>query len=148
MEKFVQIKDKETENKKFKVIAAVVRNDEGKILLVYRIKRNPGWAFPSGTGASAKFGQTPEEGVYDEVKVDTGLNIEDVKPLVRIPISDDKLVDETVAFSCKAKTTEEVRMYPKYVGDYAWVDLDDPRLDDLPFDQPKIIAAYREYLRQ
>ncbi len=129
-----------------KVIVAVVEDDEGKILLVRR-KEGGGWAFPSGIGATTKYQETPEKAIHSEISYDTNLKIEaDPEEILNTPIDGNVKVDGLIAYRCKVQKGQVVQLNPDSVDDYDWVEMNDNRLDKLPFDQPLVLGAYKRTL--
>lgn len=127
---------------KGQVIVAVIENDEGQILLILRKKENV-WAFPSGLGATYIFHEKPEKAVHSEVSYDTKLILESAEEFMNEPIEGNTKADAMIAFACKAKGGQTIILNPKSAKEYAWVDKDDSRLEQLPFDQPDVWEAYK-----
>lgn len=129
--------------KKLKVATALITDEENRILLIKRAREpfKGHWALISGVGASIK-GLPPRKGVPKEVYGDLGVEIEKPSLIISIPVTTEPDVDENVAFRCKLKPGQTMRLNPKFVEDIQWVSPHDMMLRNLPFEQNQIVEAH------
>lgn len=63
-------------------VAVIVKNPDGKILLIERKKNNPGWALPAGH----QDGDGAEKGAKRELKEEVGLTADYLRPRLMITL--------------------------------------------------------------
>ena len=97
-----------------------VLNDEGKILIIRRSKTAPsrtlGWDL---VGGALEFGEDPTEGALREIKEETGLDVDRIKPFDLVSFPDEKNYVVMIAFW--AKTTGEEIVLSFEHDDHKWI---------------------------
>lgn len=130
---------------KYKTICAIITNDKNEILLTKR-NREPFrgyWAILSGMGESIK-GFTPEEGVAEEVRCDTGTMSFKGERIFTLPIENDDMTDEAVVFAGQINE-KELNPDPKFSQGIKWVpEKNLEEFKNLAFEHSKIIEKYLE----
>ena len=101
---------------------AVIQNDEGKILAIFRTETAPSrpntWDLPGG---EVDFGESPQDGIRREIKEETGLEVEDVRPFdteVHL-FPEEGVYWLTIAYKCKASSNNVVLSWEH--NNYKWV---------------------------
>jgi 8-oxo-dGTP diphosphatase len=116
-------------------VGAVIEDKKGRILLVKHVPSRAGfwqgkWICPGG---KLEEGETIEEGIKREVKEETSLNIELIRPLVpfdRIVKENNKTKLHVIYIDYMAKLVGGVLKPDSDVGEGCWVDRNNlPQLD-------------------
>ena len=105
-----------------RVVAGIILNEEGKILLTKRAEgqsRALLWEFPGG---KVEEGETDQESLKRELKEELCLEVEVLEHLVTVYHSYPDLTIELVCYLCR---TSRSRPCLTVHSDYAWVDFDE-----------------------
>ena len=111
-------------------VGAIIEDDEGRILLVKHKPEKGGfwqgkWICPGG---KLELGETIGDGIKREVKEETGLEIELIKPLPafdRIVKSADGIDLHVVYIDCVAKAAGGELKVDSDVGEALWIEKDE-----------------------
>jgi len=101
---------------------AVIQNEEGKILTIFRTETAPSrpntWDLPGG---EVDFGESAIDSIKREIKEETGLEVEDVRPFdVETHLfPEEDVYWFTIAYKCKALSDNVVLSWEH--NDYKWV---------------------------
>ncbi len=111
--------------------AAVVRNREGKVLLLHHLLRpSGGWGLPGGF---LDRGEHPEKAVRRELKEETGIEITDLRLLYT------RTIGGHIEIMFSARTEDEPRIMSGEIDQLGWFAFDDIPVE-LPGDQRRTIG--------
>ncbi|HQU81562.1 MAG TPA: NUDIX hydrolase [Pyrinomonadaceae bacterium] len=98
-------------------VAAVITNDEGKVLLLEHILRPKwSWAIPGGFIEQA---EQPETAIKREIKEETDLELENLQ-MLRV-----RTINRHVEMLFRANANGEVKINPNEITDFGWFDFDE-----------------------
>ena len=111
--------------------AAVITNDEGKILLLNHLLRPySGWGLPGGFLTT---GEQPEEAIRREILEETGLELENVK-MFRV-----HAIGQHIEILFRATATGEAKVLSHEILDLGWFGIDELP-EGLPGSQKRVIG--------
>lgn len=126
---------------------AIIRNDQGELLLIKR-GREPyknHWSLVSGIGESRK-GLDPKDAVLGEVLWDVGTPLLNHEELFSIGIGGDQFTDNITVFVGSVNESG-IKLRPGYSVAFQWLSLEEALGYELAFEHAEILLEYGRWLR-